>query len=100
MIDADTDPTRVLGDVVNPVGRCAPEFGNDEVVDADLVGGALRPPVTTRVLEIADEFLLLGIDRDRRRAGAPRVLHLIVDIVELRVAIGMVCSLARLAVGL
>ena len=38
MVDADADPTFVAGDVVDPVRRRAPEFGNDEVVDPYLFG--------------------------------------------------------------
>jgi hypothetical protein len=40
------------------------------------------------ILEVADEFLLLGVDRDRRVACGKRRLHAIVDVAELGIAIG------------
>jgi hypothetical protein len=57
---------------------------------------AIRAPV----LEIADQFILLGIDRDRRLAGRQRRLHPIIDVAELCIAIRMTGPFARLAVGL
>src|SRR5271166_371205 len=75
VVDADADPTGVAGDVVDAVRRRAPEFGNDEVVDANLFGSPLRPPFAPCTLEVADEFLLLGVDGDRWFARAQSVLH-------------------------
>jgi hypothetical protein len=59
-----------------------------------------RRPAGPRRSPCWDEFLLLGVDRDRRLPCRQRFLHPIVDVVELRIAIGMLASLARLAVGL
>ncbi len=56
MIDAVAHPAGTVRDVVDPVRHGAPELGNDEVVDANLFGGALWPPFAPGVLEIADEF--------------------------------------------
>ena len=70
------------------------------VVHTDFLGLALRPPFATGVPEIADQLLLLGVDRDRRLARRERFGHPVVDVVELRIAVGIVRSLARLAVGL
>ena len=67
---------------------------------ANFLGRALRPPFASGVLEVADELLLLGVDRDRRLTRRERFFHPIVDVVELRIAVGVVRSLARLAVGL
>jgi hypothetical protein len=52
------------------------------------------------VLEVADQFLLLGVDRDGRLAGRLKAADLGVDMLELGIAIGMAGSFARLAVGL
>ena len=38
MVDADTDPAGVAGNVVDTIGHGSPEFGNDEVVDAHFFG--------------------------------------------------------------
>src|SRR5712664_430991 len=100
VVDAHTDPSDVVGDIVDTIGCGAPEFGNDEIVHANFLGRTLRSPFASGVLEIADKLLLLGIDRDRRLTCRERFFHPIVDVVELRVTIGIVGSLAGLAVGL
>jgi hypothetical protein len=69
-------------------------------VHPDLLGLALWPVFTAAILEIADQLLLLGIDRDRRLACRQCLFHLIVDVAKLRIAVGMVRPLAGLAVGL
>ena len=56
---------------------------------ANFLGRALRPPFAPSVLEVADEFLLLGVDRDRGLTRRERFFHPIVDVVELRIAIGV-----------
>src|SRR5712671_766943 len=61
---------------------------------------ALRSPFASGVLEVADKLLLLSVDRDRRLTCRERFFHPIVDVVELHVTIGIVGSLAGLAVGL
>ena len=48
----------------------------------------------------AGEFFLLRVDGDRRLVRSERFFHPIIDVMELRVAIGMVRSLLRLAIGL
>ena len=59
----------------------------------DKLGLILGLPFDTGVPEVADEFLLLRIDRDERNATLARVLRLRVDVLELRVAIGMLRAL-------
>src|ERR1035438_6019760 len=65
---ADTDPALVGGHVVDPKRRGAAQFLVHEIVDLDLLGLALGPILAAGVLELADQFLLLGIDRDDRLA--------------------------------
>ena len=68
--------------------------------------GRARYPHATKLLITADcggsadQFFLLGVDRDRRFARRQRVLHLFVDVLELGVAVGMVRPLAGLPIGL
>jgi hypothetical protein len=38
MVDPDADPSFVVGDVINAVGRGATKLGIDEVVDPDVPG--------------------------------------------------------------
>ncbi len=61
---------------------------------------ALRPPFSPAVLEVADEFLLLGVHRDDRIARPQIRLGRGSDVGELGIAIRVVRSFARLAVGL
>src|SRR5229473_833161 len=48
------------------------------------------PPFAPGILEVADQFLLLTIDRDRRLACRQRCRHAVVDVVELGIPIRMV----------
>jgi len=52
------------------------------------------------ILEIANQFLLLGVDRDGRFTACQCRFHLLVDVAELRIAIGVTAALAGLAIGL
>jgi hypothetical protein len=77
-------------------------------VHPDRLGLALGAQLTASVLEIADQFLLLGVDRDGGLACGLERLHLGVDIPELRIAaaeqrsqrVRMVHAFPGLAVGL
>jgi len=93
-------PAGIFADVVDPIGHGAAEARNQEIVHPHRFRLALRAPFAPAVLEIADQLLLLGVDRDRRLARRKRRLHLRVDVAELGVAVGMACPFAGLAVGL
>src|SRR5208337_1929374 len=100
VVDAEIDPSGVGSDVVDPVGYGLAEFGDDEVMHPDRLGLTLGPQLPPAILEVADEFLLLGIDRDRRLAGSLEGSHLGIDVLELGVAVGVAGALARLGIGL
>ena len=70
MVDADADPAFIIGEVVDPIGDRFAELAVEKVMDADRDRLPVRPPFATAILEVADQFLLLGIDRDRRVARA------------------------------
>src|SRR5215212_3347448 len=57
-------------------------------------------PLAPAVLKVAEQLLLLGVDRDHRLAVPERRRDRLVDVLELRVAVGMLAALARLGVGL
>jgi hypothetical protein len=99
-VDPDIDPALVGGDVVDPIGRNLPQSLDFEVVDTHRLGLALAAQLSTAILEVAHQLLFLRVDRDRRLAGGERRLHLSVDVLELRIAVGMLRALAGLAVGL
>src|SRR5437588_8363547 len=66
MVDADTHPSGIRGQVIDPVGHRATEFLDQEVMDPDIFGVALGAIFAPVVAEIADQFLFLGVDRDHR----------------------------------
>src|SRR6202142_1001654 len=100
VVDPDADPARVGGEIINSVRHGAAELLDQEIVHAHFLRVALLAPLAAGVLEIADQFLLLGIDGDRWLVLGHGRLDRVVDDVELRVAVGIVSALARLAVGL
>jgi hypothetical protein len=94
MVDSKADVAVVGADVVDPVG-------DDlvlEVVGVDLDRPTLRAIVPAAVLELAEQFLLLRVDRYDRLIGDLKLLDLGIDIFELGVAIGMFAAFLGLAV--
>ncbi len=65
-----------------------------------LLGLTLRAPLPARVIEIADKLLLLGINRDHRLARNQGGTHAFVEMMKLRIAIGVTVPLAGLLIGL
>ena len=63
-------------------------------------GLPFRPPLASRVLEVAHQFFLLRIDGDDGLRGPLELPDLLVDIPELRVAVRMRRPFPGLAVGL
>src|SRR5208282_1225493 len=55
--DAEADPTRISGNIVNAIGRDLAELLVLEVVHFHAFGFTLRPPVAAGVAVIADQFL-------------------------------------------
>src|SRR5204863_2624930 len=99
-IDPDTDPALVGSEVVDAVGRDLALLGQREVMHPHWLGPALRAQLAAGVLEVADQLLLLGINRDGRFARGDRRLHRGVDGGELGVAVGMVRPFPGFAIGL
>ncbi len=89
MIDADAHPTLIVEDIVNAVRNGLAEKRVFEVMHADLFGLPVRTPIPTAILEIPDQFLLFRIHRDRRLAAFQESRHLGIEVLELRVAVGM-----------
>src|SRR5882757_4766121 len=69
-------------------------------MDAHRLGIPLAPQFPAAVLEVADQFLLLGVDGNRWITGDDCRLYRGIDVFELRVPVGVVGSLTRLAVSL
>src|SRR5208283_5277176 len=100
VIYADADATGVRADVIDAVGNGLAEFLVDEVMHIDVDWSALRPIIAAGVLVFADQFFLLGVDRDHRLTGSLMRFNLRVDVLELRVAIGMASAFLALAIDL
>jgi hypothetical protein len=75
VVDADAHPAGIVGDVIDAVWRRPAKLRNDEVVHPHRLGLTPRAVFAAAILEIADQLLLLGIDRDRRLARCQRFLH-------------------------
>src|SRR6266850_686864 len=97
MVAADADPRLVACHVVDPIrdGLAGRVVG--EVVHQRLLGRGPRLPLPAAILEFADEFLLLGVDRNYRLLPAQERGRGRVDVLELLVAVGLRRPLAALA---
>src|SRR5271167_2011278 len=87
--DADTDKPGVGRHVVDAIGRRLAQFLVDEVMHVDVARRAFRAPVRSAVLEVADQLFFLRIDGDDRLTVRLRRNDVRVDVLELRVAVGM-----------
>jgi hypothetical protein len=67
---------------------------------ADFLGLAARPPLPPGILEIAHQFLLLRVHRDRRLPLTLERHHLFVDVSKLLVAVRVGCAFSCFAIGL
>ena len=100
VVDADTDPSFIVRQIVHAVGNGFTEFGILKVVYSHFQLFTGRPPFTADVAEIPDQFLLFRVHRDHRLASTLQCLDATVDVFKLGVAVAMVCSFASFAVGL
>src|SRR5271170_4964067 len=98
VIDPQADIAEVGADVVDPVRDYLAQFLVLEIMGIDLDRLALWPVVAAAVLEFADQFLLLRVDRYHGLIGRLKRFDLGVDIFKLSVAIGMFAALLGLAV--
>jgi hypothetical protein len=96
VVGADVDEAGIAADVVDPVRIGARDLRTGEVVTLDMQRFLRRQPLPTLVFVVADEFLLLGVDRDDRQPFAQVLLDFGADVSELRVPVGMICSLSVL----
>jgi len=100
VVDADTDPAGIRGKIIDAIGHRTTKFLDQEIVDPDrfrISLGAIFPAI---VAEVADQFLLLGVDRDHRLLFCQSRTHLNVDVGELGVAVRMAVAFLGLAVAL
>src|SRR5580765_4742450 len=99
-VDADIDPALVGGDVVDAIGRDLAKFRDLKVMHPNWLGLPLGTQFPATVLEVADQFFLLGVDRDGGRTCRDRCLYYRIDMLELGIAVGMARPFPGLPVGL
>jgi hypothetical protein len=92
-------PPGVRGEVVDPVGHGFALLAG-EVVDVDTARVAGRAPGPALVGVLADQLLLFRVDADDRLASGQAGGDLVVDVAELRVAVGVLGAFGGLGVGL
>ena len=100
MIDPHTDPAGIGRLVIDAVGDDLTQVLLGEVVDLHLLGLPLGVPLATAGAELADQFLLLGIDRHHRLSLSLKRLGPPVDVLELGIPVRVALAFERLAVGL
>src|SRR5215470_10307543 len=100
MDDADAYPPGVRRKIIDAIRHCSAEFLDQKVVHPDLFRTSLRAILAAIVAEIADQFLLLGVDRDHWLLFGQSSGNLGVDMGELRIPVGVAVTLLGLAVSL
>ena len=81
VVDTDTHPAGISGQVVDAVGDCLAEFAVDEVVDFHLLGPAFRTPLPTAIAIRADrkrsnhDVLSMRMNRLLNGVFLPRGTH-------------------------
>ena len=69
MVDSEADVAEIGADVVDSLGDELAQFLVLEIVGVDLDRLAPRPIIAAAVLEFAEQFLLLRVDRYHGFAG-------------------------------
>jgi len=100
VINSDADPSLIDKNVVDAIRHHLSKRIILEVVDTHFLGLPTEVPLLTGILEIANQLLLLRVYRDRRFSSLQEPIRLGIDMLALCIAIRMICTLPRLAVGL
>jgi hypothetical protein len=95
VVRAHVDPAGVRDDVVDAVGHGPAQLAVGEVMGADPHWLASRLPFTAVVLEGTDQFLL-RVHTDHRSPAVLVSAGLLVEVVELRVTVGVLLALQGL----
>src|SRR5205823_12908026 len=100
MIGPDIDKSGVAPDIVNAIRISPRHLGRGKVVSLYLQRLFRGKPLLAGVFVIADQFFLLGIDRDYRMAPRQTLFHGVADVTELCVTVGVILALLRLPIAL
>ena len=100
VVCTNAHPGLVSADVINPIRIGSAEFLVDEVVNFDFYRLPAGQPLLACVLVRADEFLLLGVDRNHGLIGLQGRSNRGVDMFELGVTVRALVSFKHLDVAL
>ena len=100
VIGADVHPSGVRRQVIDPVRDRLAQVPVGEVMGVHPDRPARGPPLPAAVLELADQFLLLGVHADHGIPGRQMLAGLLADVTELSVPVRMLLSLDGLGVAL
>ena len=89
MINPHTHPAIVGGEVRDTIRNTLPKTLINKILAAHLDRLPLGMPFVPRMFEIPDQCLFLGVHRYHRLPAFLERLDLLVDMLELRIAIGM-----------
>ena len=100
MIDSHTHPARVGTEVIDTLRNTFTKRFVRKILAAHLLRFALGMPFPTGILEIANHFLLFGVNRDYRLTAFLKRPHLLIDVVKLCIAIRMRTAFTRFPIAL
>src|ERR1017187_872918 len=100
MIDSHADPSGVACQIIYSVRRRAPQFRYHEIVHPNLFRIPLWSPLPSSVLELSQQFLLLGVNRYHRLAEGDVAPNFVINVLELSIAVRVGVSFLGLPVGL
>src|SRR5918999_1340 len=92
MVDPNVDVSLIIPDVIDAVGRRFAELLIRKVVHVDLYWFSFGKPQPPVILVVADEFFLLGINRDNRVARFKQLRRSLADRLKLRVPVRVIGS--------
>ena len=100
MVSADVDKAGIAPQVINTIGKGPGHFRTWEVMPAHFDGVFGGKPLLARIIVVADEFFLLGVDRNDRPSCRQGFFHAGVDMTKLRIPVGVVVPFLGLAIAL
>ncbi len=100
MVSPNVDPALVGSDVIDPVRGYLPLLGVGKIMIVDLFRCLLGPPLDACVLHATDSFLLLRVHGDSGLASTLEFLHLLADVLELLIAVGVLGAFPDLSIRL
>src|SRR5207249_8143235 len=99
MVGSHIHKSGVAPDIVDAVWKRAGNVLSGKIVTLNMGRFSARSPLPAGVVVVADQFLLLGVDRDHRDAQSQASLDLEIDVPELRITVRVIVSLLGLALA-